>query len=154
MKSLGEYPFFVLSIIMSLLFIVSLFTIGMLDKTIVCINIIVFGILGIGSWIIFLTKWENDKHLIATGKVATGKLIKDSIKYQISRTGYRISANVSVYEEETNRVLLFKDEVLTSFEKANLVKAEQKEIPVKVIYDEKNPKRYIIYLREAVERLV
>ena len=154
MKSLGEYPFFVLSIIMSLLFIVSLFTIGVPDKTIVCINIIVFGILGIGSWIIFLTKWKNDKHLIATGKVVTGKLIKDSIKYQISRTGYRISANVSVYEKETNRVLLFKDEVLTSFEKANLVKAEQKEIFVKVIYDEKNPKRYIIYLREAIERLV
>lgn len=153
MKSLGEYPFFVLSIIMSLLFIVSLFTIGVLEKTIVCINIMVFGMLGIVSWIIFLTKWKNDKHLIATGKVVTGKLIKDSIKYQISRTGYRISANVSVYEKETNRVLLFKDEVLTSFEKANLVKAEQKEILVKVIYDEKNPKRYIIYLREAVERL-
>lgn len=154
MKSLGEYPFFVLSIIISFLFIVSLFTVGLLDKTLVCVNIIVFGVLGVGSWIIFLIKWKSDKQLIDTGKIATGKVIMDSIKYQLNRTGYRISANVSVYEKETNRVLLFKDEVLTSFEKANLIKTEQKEILVKVIYDEKNPKRYIIYLREAFERMV
>lgn len=89
---------------------------------IVCVNIIVLGILGSGSWITFLIKWKNDKHLIAIGKIVTGKLIKD--------------------------------EVLTSFEKASLVKAEQEEILVRVIYDEKNPKRYIIYLREVVERLV
>lgn len=153
MKSLGEYPFFVLSIFISFLFVISLFTIGLFDKTIVFITVSVLGTIGAGSWAAFLIKWQRDKKLVATGKIVKGKVIRDSIKYQLTRSGYRISADIAVYEREINKILLFKDEILTSFEKADSIRTEQGEILVRVIYDESNPKRYIAYLRDAIDSI-
>lgn len=150
MKPLMDYPLFAGSVIMSVLFIIFLFipTYELPNKSLVLLAIV---ILGIGFWIAFLIRWNRDKELIATGEIVKGKIIKDSIRFISERQGCRVLAKIAVYDEDTDKTLLFKDEIHMSYLQTLPIRKTQKDIYVRVIYDKRNPRRNIIYLREALE---
>lgn len=150
MKSLMDYPLFNGAVIISVMFIIFLFIPAYMlpGKSLVLLAI---GIIGTGFWIAFLIRWNRDKKLIATGEIVNGKIIRDSIRYKTINHGYYISARIAVYNEDANETLLFKDEVFMTYIQASQIGKIPEDVSVRVIYDQKNPKRNIIYLREALE---
>lgn len=150
MKSLRDYPLFAGAVIMSILFTIFLFvpSYNLPGKAYLLFTI---GVLTFGFWTAFFIRWNRDKELIAKGEIVKGKIIYDSIRYQRWNRGYEITARIAVFNEETNETLLFKDAIFMTYLEAPSKNDIPEDISVRVIYDKKNPKRNIIYLREAFE---
>lgn len=131
MKPLMDYPLFYGAAVFSILFVLFLLIppYDFLGRQIVLVNL---GIIGIVFWTAFFIRWNRDKELIAKGEIVRGKLIRDSIRYKSSRSGYWISAKIAVFNDAKGETLIFKD-------------------TIEMTYFEAPGKRDIIYLRDALE---
>lgn len=105
-------------------------------------------------WYKFISEYSKDRKIDKEGKFVQGTLIKESVKSRLFfREMYIVRASVSYHDEKTGKTLTFSGRDFIHYR--TLEKAlKHEDIVVLVGYLEQDESKSIVYLGEALERVV
>ncbi len=105
-------------------------------------------------WYKFIAEYSKDRKIDKEGKFVQGTLIKESVKSRLFfREMYIVRASVSYHDEKTGKTLTFSGRDFIHYR--TLEKAlKHEDIVVLVGYLEQDESKSIVYLGEALERVV
>lgn len=116
---------------------------------------IINGILAVICWIIFLNKLSWDKKVNKEGKFVRGKLVRDSVNmHRFIKDLYIVRASVTYYDSMEDQTLVFWGQDLIKHKVLKMAMKTNDDIFVLVGYLPENSKRCIVYLSEAIERII